>query len=584
MTVSPSRRSQVGTRFLFVALRDRTGRRRDMLTAVGAAVFFAVVAVIGTVVEHTYGTLRAPWPPLLAEWLPHAGVGTPAVVVIAVAVVIRGSGYAERLAWRAIPWLAWVVGMAWTWSLALVDGWQRGVAGRLTTRYEYLGSVGRFDHLGAALRGFTDHIVGGQPGSWPPHVAGHPPGAILPFVALHRFGLDGGGWAGAFCIVTGSSVAAAALITLRALANERLARIAAPFLVLTPGAVWVGTSADAYFAAVAAWAIALLALAVSPRTRLPRLFALGSGLLFGLALYVSYGLALLILPALAVLVRARTLRPLPMLLAGLACFVVVFTLAGFSWWEAYPLLKVRYDQGSGGIRPYSYWLFGDLATVVAAAGPASVAGLRGPWSWHHACLGPSGPRGSRARSGSHCRASPAVQPHVGARCPVGFASRCGKGPGSRRRVGSSQVHAGPGLLLFPARDCCGGYVRDEQSGDGADLASLHPVVAGGRGPPAAFGPPGLARLAGPSRPADQPLAFHLLVICRDPPWMKQTTPASGDSVQGCRGRRRGNTTAGSHPSLIRQAQPQVPGEPRARFRARSGKDGGARGHLSRSTY
>ncbi len=353
------------------------GGRSDLAAAATGIVLFAVVAVIGGRIEHATGKLRAPWPPLLADWDPHIGPGTPAALAVAVLAVGYGPGLARRLPWRALPWSAWGAAMAWTWSLALIDGWYRGVAGRLAIDSEYLTSVPRFRHTGPALRDFTHHILIGSPHNWPAHVAGHPAGAVLTFVGLDRIGLGGGAWAGAFVITAGSSVAAAALVALRALAGEDFARTAAPFLVLTPGAVWVGTSADGYFAAVAAWALALLALACTAKSRTGRaVSALGSGLLLGLAVYLSYGLTLLAVPALAVLIAARTARPLPLLLLGLAVAPACFTLAGFDWWDAYRLLKVRYYQGSGGIRPYAYWLWGDLGTVVAAAGLASFAGLR----------------------------------------------------------------------------------------------------------------------------------------------------------------------------------------------------------------
>ena len=145
----------------------------------------------------------------------------------------------------------------------MIDGWGRGIADRLTTKHEYLQVIGRFDDIGAALRGFTGHILLGRPDNWPAHVAGHPPGATLTFVLLDRIGLGGGAWAGVWCIVLGGSAVAAALIAVRALADERLARRAAPFLVLAPMAVWTGASADGYFAAVAAWSVALLALAAT---------------------------------------------------------------------------------------------------------------------------------------------------------------------------------------------------------------------------------------------------------------------------------------------------------------------------------
>nr|WP_237405200.1 hypothetical protein [Streptomyces sp. SN-593] len=338
---------------------------------------FAVVAVVGSVIEHRSGTLRAPWPPLLALWDPHVGPGTPAAIAVAVLAVAYGPQVAARLPWRALPWAAWAAAMAWTWSLALVDGWWRGVAHRLASRNEYLVEVPRFRDAGAALRGYTGHILIDSPGHWNAHVAGHPAAAVMTFVGLDRIGLGGGGWAGAFCITTGASVAAAALVALRALGAEDRARAAAPFLVLTPGAVWVGASADGYFAAVAAWTLALLALCVTATGRFRRLTAaFGAGTLFGLAVYLSYGLVLLAVPVAAVLWRGRTLRPVPAALLGFLVVPVCFTLAGFDWWDAYRLLKVRYYQGAGGVRPYAYWLFGDIGTVVAAAGLASFAGLR----------------------------------------------------------------------------------------------------------------------------------------------------------------------------------------------------------------
>ncbi|MFJ1644903.1 hypothetical protein [Streptomyces sp. NPDC088258] len=352
--------------------------RLDLITAAGGALLFAVAAVAGTAIEHTTGSLRAPWPPLLARWMPHLGPGTPTALLVAALVVLYGPTVAARLPWRHLTWTAWLSAMAWTWSLALVDGWRTGVADRLTTRYEYLRGISRFADIPAALREFSQHIPGGVPGSWQPHIAGHPPGAVLTFVGLDRIGLGGGGWAGAFCIVTGSSVAAAVLVALRALGAEHTARAAAPFLVLAPAAVWVGTSADGYFAAVAAWALALLAVAAGRGGRGggAAVAALGSGLLFGATLYVSYGLTLMVLPALAVLVCARTARPVPPAALGLAAVAVTFTLLGFRWWEAYPLLVERYYHGSGGLRSYGYWVWGNLACVVLCSGLAAVAGAR----------------------------------------------------------------------------------------------------------------------------------------------------------------------------------------------------------------
>ncbi|MGB8941689.1 MAG: hypothetical protein WCD21_15850, partial [Streptomyces sp.] len=141
-------------------------------------------------------------------------------------------------------------------------------------------------------------------------------------------------------------------------------------------AVWVGTSADGYFAAVTAWMIALLALAATRTVRFPAAAALGSGLLFGLTCYLSYGLPLFAVVAGAVLLLSRTARPLPLFLAGAAVAPLAFTLVGFDWWEAYHLLVERYYQGAGGIRPYGYFVWANLACTVLVVGLATVAGLR----------------------------------------------------------------------------------------------------------------------------------------------------------------------------------------------------------------
>ncbi|WP_200309296.1 hypothetical protein [Streptomyces adelaidensis] len=349
--------------------------RRDLYAVAAAALLVVAAALTGVAIKRADDVLHVGWPPLYANWLPHTGPGTPAAIAVAVAVVAYGPSLAARLPWRPLLWTSWGGAMAWTWSLALVDGWERGVARRLTTRYEYLQVIDRFDDIPATLRDFTHHILLGTPDQWPPHVAGHPPGATLTFVLLDRIGLGGGAWAGSFVITVGAATAVAVLVTVRTLAGGALARRAAPFLVLAPAAVWAGTSADGYFAAVAAWAVAFLALAATGHR--PRATALASGLLFGLTVYLSYGLTLFALMAAAVLLLgSRRLRILPYAIAGFLVVPVAFTALGFDWWEAYHLLVDRYHQGAGGFRPYGYWVWANLACTVLMVGPATVAGLR----------------------------------------------------------------------------------------------------------------------------------------------------------------------------------------------------------------
>ncbi|MET9390546.1 hypothetical protein ABZY20_09070 [Streptomyces sp. NPDC006624] len=358
--------------------RTSRGPRRDLYAAGTAVLLVGAAVAVGRHLQGTRRTLFVDWPPLLASWGPHAGPGTPAALLVAIATVAYGPPLAARLPWRALPPVVWGTATAWILSLALVDGWQHGVARRLTTRHEYLQVVERFHDVPAALRGFTGHILLDSPDNWPAHVAGHPPAATLTFVLLDRVGLRGGGWAGLWCVTVGATACVAVLVTVRALAGEERARRAAPFLVAAPAAVWMGTSADAYFAAVAAWAVACLALALTTRSPV---WAGASGLLFGLTCYLSYGLTLVALIAGAVLVLGRDgVRQRPALLvpltAGLAVVPVAFTFAGFDWWEAYRLLVTRYHQGAGGVRPYGYWVWANLACAALITGPATAAGLR----------------------------------------------------------------------------------------------------------------------------------------------------------------------------------------------------------------
>lgn len=267
----------------------RIARRDAVAAAVGAALVAAAFLLprlnLGVRQRLDVGPERfathAGAAPIFGEWLIHAGWGTGPAVALAAAVVAWGPVLAQRLSWWALTLGSWAVAAGWAFALAMIDGWQRGFAGRLTTRDEYLWEVPGIHDIAAAVRTFSSRIVDYQPHSWTTHVSGHPPGALLTFVWLDRLGLHGGGWAGLLCLLAGSSAAAAVLIGVRALADEPTARRAAPFVALAPTAIWVAVSADGYFAGVAAWGIALLAVAVHRPVRFPALTAAGAGLLLG---------------------------------------------------------------------------------------------------------------------------------------------------------------------------------------------------------------------------------------------------------------------------------------------------------------
>ena len=311
--------------------------------------------------------------PVYAHWLPHVGPGTPLALAVAVGVVRYGPGLAARLPWSRLLPAAVVAAGGWILSLALVDGWRRGVAGRLTTRHEYLSEVGAVRDVPAFLRGFTDRILDFQPDSWATHVAGHPPGALLVFAGLDRIGLGGGAWAAMACVLAGASVAASVPWTVRILGDDAGARAAVPFAVLLPGAVWLGVSADALFAGAAAAGVALLATGLARPRIAP---AVAGGALLAFCCYLSYGLVLMLPLVLALVLATRRVRPLGWAVAGGAGVVAAFTLAGFWWLDGYHLTVRRYYQGLASARPYAYWVWGNLALLVLSAGPAAAVILR----------------------------------------------------------------------------------------------------------------------------------------------------------------------------------------------------------------
>ncbi len=366
----------------------RIGRRELVAATVGA-----LLVVLAFVVPHLHLGIVTPLinatpqrfrdfadtAPIFGWWDAHVGWGTVPAIVIGAAAVLWGQSVAERLSWRALPWLTWATACAWAFSLAMIDGWQRGFAGRLTARHEYLRQVPTVDDVGEAIRTFASRILDYQPDSWITHVSGHPPGALLTFVWLDRIGLGGGAWAGSLCLLVGSSAAAAIVVAVRALSGESTARQVAPFVAVAPTAIWIAVSADGYFAGVAAWGIALLALAARRTVRWPPLAAAGSGLLLGWGIFLNYGLGLMVFPALAVLMAAAdwraALRALVPAAIAAVVVVVVFLAAGFWWFDGYTLVQERYWQGIANDRPFQYWSWANLASAVCAIGIGSVAGI-----------------------------------------------------------------------------------------------------------------------------------------------------------------------------------------------------------------
>ena len=364
------------------------GDAADGVALGGAALLVGLAALVGRALLAAGTNLLLPFPPLIASWAPHVGPGTPAAIGVAGLVVLRGPELAARLAWRPLLAVAYAGSAAWIVCLALVDGWQRGVVERLTSDQEYLHDVPRVTDIRAMLAGFADHILIDRPGFWSTHVGAHPPGTLLLFTALDRVGLGGGGPSGMVVMLVGASSAIAVAVTLRALGAETTARRALPFGVLLPGAVWIGVSADGLFAAVLAWAVALVTIGTTRAGPAADMAATAGGLLFGVTLYLSYGLVLGGALVLAALAAAATLcrselgrsgwpvRATLFATAGTGLVVLMFSTSGFWWFTGLGRTRVIYAASIAAARPYGYFVWANLAALLFTAGPAVVVGLR----------------------------------------------------------------------------------------------------------------------------------------------------------------------------------------------------------------
>jgi hypothetical protein len=345
----------------------------DLAVVAAVVGLVALAAVVGRKLLAGGVDIFLGWPPLLAEWLPHAGPGTPAAVATAVLVVLNGPELAHRLEWRRLLGVAYAAALAWTMSLAFVDGWRRGVVERLASSQEYLHDVPRVGDVATMLATFTDRILTDQPGHWTTHVGAHPPGTLLVYVGLDRVRLGGGGAAGVLTILVAASACVAVAVALRALGAEDLARRVLPFGVLFPGAVWAGVSADGLFAAVLAWGVALLAVGAAHRGALA---AAAGGMLLGFSLHLSYGLVLGGLVALGVVAATRGWYALAWAFSGACVVALGFAIAGFNWFTGLELTQVIYAQSIAASRPYEYFLWANLAAVAFAIGPAVPVGVR----------------------------------------------------------------------------------------------------------------------------------------------------------------------------------------------------------------
>lgn len=341
-----------------------------------AVIIAARLALLGLI--HEGARLRIPFPPLDArlDWRPGWPLLLP--VALGIAVVVGAPSHVARARWSYLLVTATVVAAAWAVALALLDG-ADGLVHSVTLKTEYFLDVGRVGNPLHFLQAFTTNLA-----HYRVHVQGHPPGYLLILWFLSRIGVGTPSMVAAIEIAGGALAVPAVLIALREVAGEAAARDAAPFVAVAPVAIWVASSADAFFAGVGAWAVTLLVLASGRTGRRANVLAVAGGLLVSGVAFLSYGLALIAIIPVAILARRR--RGQLLILAGVssAFVVVAFALAGFWWFDGLVATHARYYAGVASHRPYGPFLLADLACLAIILGPAlavALARLRDRRQW-----------------------------------------------------------------------------------------------------------------------------------------------------------------------------------------------------------
>lgn len=347
----------------------RHGRPMSVIGLAAWTVLIAAAHVWGRQIVADMPATRIFTPPLVARYAPS--IGLRVLVPVAVAAVIVGFAYRLGAApeWRTLLLLAFAAAAVWTLSLALTDGLD-GVTRPLHFPNDYRHDIDLVGSPGDFLAHFTERID-----RYNQHVRAHPPGMVLLLWLMDGLRLGGAGWEAALIIAGGAATVPAAMVALREVAGESPARAATPFLALAPAAIWVASTADALFAGVGAWAVALLVVSTGRAGSTSALLAVLGGLLFGAGLFLSYGLAPLILVPVAVALVRR--RPWPLLLATAGALLVVglFATAGFWWPDGLATTIGEYRESAARLRPHSYFWLGNLAAFALAVGPATAVGL-----------------------------------------------------------------------------------------------------------------------------------------------------------------------------------------------------------------
>jgi hypothetical protein len=307
-------------------------------------------------------------PPLTGNVDPRGSWWAVPAVLAGAGAICGADRLASTLPWRRLLWASFAAALTWSVALALWDG-AAGLTRSPASSVDYLQALPVVGDLGAFLGALIEGTA-----SLPAHVRAHPPGMLVLLLGMRRIGIATPLWLGLVEQTAAASSVPAVLLSVRAVADERLARRAAPFLAFSPiSLTW--SSGDAVFLGVGAWAVAFAVLAIDRHGRESDSLAVGAGALWSAAVFLTYGIVLLALVPAAIAWRRRRARPIAIAAAIVVTAGIMAAAGGFSWLEGLSATRGAYAHSVARVRPYHFFLVANLAAAAIAVGPATWAGL-----------------------------------------------------------------------------------------------------------------------------------------------------------------------------------------------------------------
>jgi hypothetical protein len=190
----------------------------------------------------------------------------------------------------------------------------------------------------------------------------------------------------AISLISSVLIPVGVLVAVWAIAGGTWVRRSAPFLVVAPYAIWLMTSADVYFAALAAWGVAFIALGVRRDGRGAAWLGAIGRLFLATLLFMTYGGAIFMLMPLVIVGAGWVLRRSGSFGKGTTATVVgavtmaltvtfIWFAAGFWWFDGAEATQSEYWAGTAQFRVWNYFIFAELVVALFAVGPASFFGL-----------------------------------------------------------------------------------------------------------------------------------------------------------------------------------------------------------------